>query len=407
MGRDVLLFVAYRVVSRLYFHLPILFLLFWSLQLRFPVVMVLVASYSAASTFTSDLAPRLSRRFRGSRVVAAGELLKSVGLAGLIVGTLPGAVSFELLLLSQVVGGAGFAISLSADNALLRSLSNSADPKAFAALQARTQSAMFVATLVAGSLGSVLFDHEAHYPLYAGIAASLASIVLVLTISDAPPPATASSAPTAPAPLRLDADQLYWVRFYAVTRAFAMAPFLGLIPLYFTLQQVDPYLFGAVLGLFTLGGFGVALSGLNKIDAEQARTAYSVLLAGLLASLLCFALSVRLDGLGLSYFASGLIGIALLGVSAGAIRPVVMARLDLSSVPPPQRVAVFAAMERLFGYLCAGLLLVAGPLVEQVSLEAGFGFIVAGLLGAVAVLETLRARPTPSAPPVPVHQPQE
>jgi hypothetical protein len=198
----------------------------------------------------------------------------------------------------------------------------------------------------------------------------------------------------------MNAQQTYWVRFYAVARAFAMAPFLGLIPLYFALQGVDPYLFGAVLGLFTLGGFAVASSGLGRIDARQARMAYWALLAGLLGSPLCFALSPSLDAAGFSYFASGLAGIALLGIAAGAVRPIIMARLDLSDIPPPLRVGVFAQMERLFGYLCAGLLLLAGPVVERASLEAGFLFIMGGLALAVPVLEVLRSRQHPLHPSI-------
>ncbi len=386
MNPQIRLFMAYRVVSRLYFHLPVLFLLFWSLQVAFSTVMLLLAAYSASSTWAADLAPRLAARLTAARLVALGEAMKSLGLALLVCGTLPGAVSLPWLVAGQVIGGTGFAVALAADGGLLRVVAPCADAGTLASIQSRTQSLMFIATLVAGFIGGVLFDHEAHWAFYAGIGASLASIGIVLAIAEpqAARPAVAVAGPAVPSraamQIPLSREQKTWVGFYAITRAFALAPFIGLLPLYFALQQVDPYLFGLVLGLFTLGGFFVALYGAPVLRGLGPGGAVWVCCGCIFASLALFAMSDLLEHWGVAHFSTALAGISLLGIAAGAIRPVVMARLDLSTLSPPQRIAVFARMERAFGYLCASLLFAFGLLVELASLGATFGVTLLALI---------------------------
>lgn len=375
MNNQIRLFMAYRVVSRLYFHLPVLFLLFWSLNIEFSAAMLLLATYSASSTFAGDLAPRLASRYEAARLVALGESMKSCGLILLILGTLPGEVSLPVLIAGQVIGGTGFALALAADGGLLRVVAPSVDSETLLKIQSRTQSMMFLATLVAGFIGGVLFDYEAHFAFYAGIAASLASIVIVLAMDEPKTvPLVTKSDATNSTKLKLDLsnEQLTWVGFYAITRAFALAPFIGLLPLHFSMQRVDPYLFGLVLGLFTLGGFFVALYGAPILRKLGPNGGVWVCCCGIFFSLALFGLSGTLEHFGIAQFKTALFAITLLGIAAGAIRPVVMARLDLSALNPLQRIGVFARMERAFGYLSASLLLSFGYLVESESLSAAF-----------------------------------
>ncbi|MES2937152.1 MAG: hypothetical protein V4864_05700 [Pseudomonadota bacterium] len=410
MNRNVVLFMAYRVVSRLYFHLPVLFLLFWSLRTEYSTVTLLLAVYSASSTLAADIAPRLGRMMASTRMVILGEGMKSFGLALLVIGTLPGAVSLPMLLTGQVIGGTGFALALAADGGLLRIVAPGADARTLGVIQGRTQSMMFIATLVAGFIGGVLFDHEMHWAFYAGISASMASMVVILFIAEPPQqaaPAPAPGAPpAAPAALHLSRNQTTWVGFYAITRAFALAPFIGLLPLHFALQNVDPYLFGVVLGLFTLGGFIVALYGAPVIAWLGPQGGVWVTFTGIVASLGLFALSDLIEyWSGISIFATSLVGISLLGIAAGAIRSVVTTRLDLQSLTMPQRIMVFSRMERMFGYLSAGLLLSFGQLVERVSINATFGMTVLALLltvaGSAAWLRMGAEPATPSPAPNP------
>src|SRR6218665_2732376 len=211
-----------------------------------------------------------------------------------------------------------------------------------------------------------------HWAFYAGIGASIASMVVVLFIAG--PPLQAAAMPAGvPAALpelaKLTRNQTTWVGFYAITRGFTLAPFIGLLPLQFALQNVDPYLFGLVLGLFTLGG--------------------------IVGSLALFATSDMLEHHGISIFSSSLVGISLLGIAAGAIRSVVTTRLDLQQLTMPQRILVFGRMERQFGNLSAFLLICFGQLVERFSITVTFACTVLALLATVAASAAWLALTTP------------
>ena len=175
MNRKVRLFIAYRVISRLYFHLPVLFLLFWSLRITYFTATFLLAVYGLASTIAADLAPKIAERLTSSQLIYLGEGMKSLGLALILVGSMPGNVSLSALFITQLTGGIGFALALCADGALLRLVAVDVDPQEMGLIQALAQSLMFLSTLVGGFAGGILFDYEAHWPFYCGIFASLLS----------------------------------------------------------------------------------------------------------------------------------------------------------------------------------------------------------------------------------------
>jgi MFS family permease len=316
-----------------------------------------------------------------------------VGLALIVYGTFPGESSILPILLGQLIGGAGFSIALSADGGLLRQVASDMDQKALGAIQAKAQSWMFIATLLAGFCGGILFDHQPHWALFAGILASIFAIATIVAIiaglqrensNASPQSAEVKHQQANNSLLVLDENQTIWIGFYSITRAFALAPFIGLLPLHFSLQQVDPYLFGIVLGIFTLGGFLVALYG-APVLARWGLKGTLVSLLGIILSLGIFALSDFLESVGISYFTSSLVGISLLGIAAGAIRPSVMSCLDVSNLSPFQRISVFSMMERNFGYLCASLLVVFGFLVENYSITMTFMIAVIMLIAILAL----------------------
>ncbi len=380
--------MAYRIISRMYFHLPILFLLFWSLHISYSLATLLLAAYSAASTVTSDYAPRLARIMPVGYVVMLGESFKAAGLMLLVVGTMPGNSSILPLFLGQLIGGAGFSLALSADGSLLRQIASGADTRALGAIQAKAQSWMFIATLTAGFMGGILYDHQPHFALFAGIGANLLALLMVFIIIQNLKPSSADTAQdqqeagkpqVQEGKLVLDRTQAIWVGFYSITRAFALAPFIGLLPLHFAMQRVDPYLFGVVLGLFTLGGFLVSLYG-GPTLARLGLKGTLVSFCGIVVSLGIFSASDPLASMGIPYFISSLVGITMLGIAAGAIRPSTMSCLDISQLSAGHKMSVFAMMERVFGYLCASLLIIFGFLVENFSIAATFGISILALV---------------------------
>ncbi|UKJ20367.1 MFS transporter [Enterobacter mori] len=355
------LFLAYRIISRCYFHLPVLLLYFWTIDMGMYRIIFLLALYGLTSTFSSGIPGWLLRFSSPRQTVIAGELLKALGMALMLWSTRQSEVNLTLLVASQLLGGAGFTIALTTDAALLRQLT-AGDQHRFMQIQTMSQSGMFIATLVAGSLGSILFDYNPQWPFIAAILVSVISSGCVLLIrvqesehEPARPVERVSFSPRG--------DQLFWMLFYSISRAFTLAPFIGFIPFYFIMVNVDPLLFGAVLSCFTLSSWGA----IKIAGPFIARFGVTALLATtslfMTAALGLFASNEWLAAKGMDYFISGLLALVLLGFGSGTIRPVTLANLDLSANTPDERMRVFARMERDFGLANAFLLTVGAWLL--------------------------------------------
>ncbi|RQT02064.1 MFS transporter [Burkholderia contaminans] len=375
--RDIRLFVLYRVVSRLYFHLPVLFLHLYLVELGLYRVIALLAIYGLVTTVTSGLGGKLLGVMSEKKVVAAGETMKACGIVLLLAGTRLADVDMNLLVFAQIVGGTGFSVALSTDSSLLRTLAGAAgDATLFMRTQTRSQSQMFIATLVAGSTGSILFDYQPFWPFYASLAASIVSTLLVLMIHEPRAESRAATGASTDAPV-LDPTQRFWMGFYSLSRAFTLAPFVGFLPFYFIMVDVDPLLFGAVLGLFTLSAFATSLTVNGFIARFGVKALMIATLACMFSSMLVLGCSDILAYHGIDYFVSGLIGISLLGLGSGGVRPATMANLDMSALDPLARVAMFARMERNFG-VANGILLAIGAYLLA---DAGFQALMLWLSG--------------------------
>lgn len=372
MRSNLILFVLYRVTSRLYFHLPVLFLHLYTSQIGFYNVIFLLALYGMVTMVSANLGTALLPYMHQKNIIAFGELLKAAGLVLMILGTRVGGTDFWVILLAQIVGGCGFSLAISIDSSLLRTITTGAPGNAFANIQARSQSLMFIATLFAGSIGGILFSYEAHWPFYASFFVALASAALIFSIrEDAAPIVVAAPGKKPPkTPPKLDKDQLFWMRFYSLSRAFTLAPFIGFLPFYFIMIGVDPFLFGAVLGLFTLSGFIAALYTNAFLKRFGINALMTVTICSMLASMLLFGFSESLSDLGFDYFPVGLLAIGLLGLGSGGVRPVTMGNINLAVLSPPQRTTLLSTMERNFGIYNGILLVVGGFLLIEFSYQA-------------------------------------
>lgn len=85
-------------------------------------IIFLLALYGLTSTFSSGIPGWLLRFLSPRQTVIAGELMKALGMALMLWSTRQSEVSLPLLVVSQLLGGAGFTIALTTDAALLRQL---------------------------------------------------------------------------------------------------------------------------------------------------------------------------------------------------------------------------------------------------------------------------------------------
>lgn len=367
--RNIRFFIGYRVISRCYFHLPVLLFYFWVIEMGMYRIITLLAIYGLSSTFSANLSRWLLHSLSQKQVVALGELAKALGLGLILWGTRQTEVSVMLLVVAQIVGGAGFSIALSTDAGLLRRIASDGDPQLFMQVQTRTQSQMFIATLLAGTAGSLLFDYNEQWPFLASLFTSLLSVVVLLQIRE-PAQRTEPVAISVETKLRLRPQQQFWMLFYSLSRAFTLAPFIGFIPFYFIMVNVEPLLFGAVLSFFTLSAFAAAKAGNVIIQRYGVVVLLTITVALMLSALLLFGFSSELAGNGIDYFTTGLLAIGLLGLGSGAIRPVTMANLDVSDNSAAEQMRIFGRMERDFGLMNGVLLMLGAVLLVNWGIEA-------------------------------------
>jgi MFS family permease len=319
-----------------------------------------------------------------------GESLKAANVVLILAGTQPGHTSFWLPLAGQIIGGCGFSIAISTDSGLLRTITESGGNALFGKVQARSQTLMLVATLVSGVSGALLYANSSDWVFLASLAANVVAILLMFAIrtDDQPHPVApaAQNGAAPPAKWKLDPVRRSWVMFYALSRAFTLAPFVAFMPYFFISIGTDQVLFGAVLSLFTV--FGI----ISAQNAGKFLQRYGVRVLGL-ATVACMVGAMALYGFspvfaenGIDYFIVGLAGMALFGLGSGGIRPVALQNLELGGVPAPQRPGVLSRMEREYGIWNMGLMLVGGYLMSVLGFIGMMQWLVVGYLGAVGFL---------------------
>ena len=380
MSRDLRLLYAYRIVSRLYFHLPILFVFFLLQDFSIFAAELLLGAFGLAVTLSFPLGARLRARIDLKWIVAGGELLKFAGLA-LVVAT--GEVWVAAA--GQALNGIGFSLTQSTDPALLGKVA--AEPEKNAKAQANTQSYMFLSVLVAGVAGAFIFDANQEAAFLASMGAALLAAVIVAFVheprSEAAPKRAAGAA-AAPS-IDIAPQEEWWMRYYVLLRATTLAVFVGFLPyLFFVQLELSLQWFGVVLGVFSVAAFvGARYAVIVMKRAGQVRMMQMTVGVNL-AALVLLAFEPPLG--------VALVAMLLLGLSAGGVRPLTMAGLG------ERRGQLAGIMERRFGFVNATILVAGGALLGatedfsslMIVLVACYAVSLAALLG--------RAGQTPAVP---------
>lgn len=349
MTRDLRLLYAYRIVSRLYFHLPVLLVFFLLEDFSIFAAEVLLAVYGLAVTAGSAFAPRLRGRLPRKWLVAGGEVLK---IAGLLLVVATGEVWAAAI--GQAVNGLGYAITQMTDASLLAAVAPSKEANAKA--QSNTQSYMFLAVLVAGVVGAVMFDADRESVFYASMGAALLSALIVAAVREPREEAAGAAGGPSAGPGELTADEAWWVRYYVTLRAVTLAVFVGFLPyLFFEIIEVSLAWFGVVLGIFSLAAFLGARYAVALMDRAGKPPLTLATLALSLASMAVFATEPPLG--------VALVAMLLFGLSAGGVRPLTMSGLG------GRRGELVPTMERRFGLVNAAILVAGGALLDGTDFQ--------------------------------------
>ncbi|MCK1822401.1 hypothetical protein MTQ10_23010 [Streptomyces sp. XM83C] len=385
------LFTGYRVLSRSYFHLTILFVFLYDRGLSLPTVELTLAVYGAALALAGPATKPLAARLSLTGAVATGEWLKA---AGLVLLALPGGLPVAIA--GQIIAALGFSLASGTDSALLAEVCrrDGADARLW---EGRSGSLTFAAALVAGVLGAILYQASHTAPFYLSAAMS-ALAALTAPLVGRGLPATGPAPAAKPTDTPADRPRsgkgpaysaaLRWSAYYTVVRAFVLALFIGFLPylLYLRLHVSLP-VFGLVLGSYTLSGYFTARYGRTAVDRFGARATAtaSASLAG--AGLLILLWQPNTGGAAVATLA--------LGAGVGAVRPVAVGAIGelLAGRPAAERAAALRANEARFAAVNTLLILLAGLLLDRVGFpQLLLGVVVAYLaLAATAVLALPRA----------------
>lgn len=393
------LFTGYRVLSRSYFHLTILFVFLYDRGLSLPTVELTLAVYGATLALAGPVTKPLAARLSLTGAVATGEWLKA---AGLVLLALPGGLPVAIA--GQIIAALGFSLASGTDSALLAEVCrrDGADARAW---EGRSGSLTFAAALVAGVLGAILYQASHAAPFYLSAAMSALAALTAPLVGRGLEPAVK---PTATAPKDTPAQRakgpayaavLRWSAYYTVVRAFVLALFIGFLPylLYLRLHVSLP-VFGLVLGSYTLSGYFTARYGRAAVDRFGARATAtaSASLAG--AGLLILLWQPNTAGAAVATLA--------LGAGVGAVRPVAVGAIGelLADRPAAEKAAALRANEARFAAVNTLLILLAGLLLDRVGFPQLLLGVVVGYLAlaaaAVLALPRTAAAETPAKTPV-------
>lgn len=377
------LFNAYRFVSRLGFHVPLVTLAL----IGQPLVMVgvLVASYGLASSFSGPLVQAIVGRLGLARTVALGEIGKAVGALG--IGCLVAAPeisthAFALIAAAcQIVGGIGYTAAAIPDGMLAGRLRTLPDaPANTSEADARAASLMFAAFMVAGLAGAAIAQFNFPLPFFLGAAASFCGALVALRLVglEAPRPAAGASVPRPTESVGYSAVARDATFVYGLYRGASLSIQVGIMPLLlFVDRQMPVWLIGVAFATYTFTGY-LSAKKYGAISGKLGDRAQALAIAAL--SVISLAGLALIPGMWVA------IAPVPLFFAAGLVRPYCLPRITADLSDPAARQARIARAEKWFALVSAGMTLAAFVLLAYgISLPVFFA-VAACILGVSALV---------------------
>ena len=346
----------YRIFSRAYFHLPFMVIYLSKIGFNLITIEVIMAVYGLA-VFAYTKSPtslKPTYHFSCKYVLLISEVFKFIGLI-LVVLT----QNIAGICLAQIFLGFGYGIAAGCDTRIINHHIDDGGK-----FQSRSNSLMFVALLVAGLFGSVLFDIDIRLPFIASALADIVTGIVCMTLPNEPGKMETVSKNRTNAKLTYQEKSL--VCTYCLTRGIILTFFTGFLPYHLFIDMNIPvYGFITILTSYTfLGNIS------SNFIAGRLKKEYAVRIMNI-----CLLLSL------IMYFSNNLIMIVaatiLLGLTSGATRPICLNGLrDTGS-----NVALVSnIMEGIYSIINITLLILGGVLYYF------YGFVYMHLLLAVVFI---------------------
>ena len=291
----------YRIFSRAYFHLPFMVIYLSKIGFSLITIEIIMAIYGLAVFTYTKLPTGLKPNFHFSckYVLLISEIFKFIGLILVVLTQNIAGIS-----IAQIFLGFGYGIAAGCDTRIINHHIDDGGK-----FQSRSNSLMFAALLVAGLLGSVLFNIDIRLPFIASALADVVTGIVCMTLPNEPGKIETLSQKGTDTKLTYQEKSL--VCTYCLTRGIILTFFTGFLPYHlFVDLDIPVYGFIAILTSYT---FLCNIS--SNLIAGRLKKEYAVRIMNI-----CLLLSL------IMYFSNNLIMIVvatiLLGLTSGATRPI-------------------------------------------------------------------------------------
>lgn len=373
-GRNTIVFLMYRAISRLYFYLPVLVVYFMTANYDFLDIGLLLSSYSVTVIVLEYPTQALINRIGAKVTIIAGEILKAIGLL-----TLVDSLEFTQLFAAQILIGTGYALAAGGDSALIAStLSKGSD---FDRVQRTAHIVVLVAVVMAcvtGGWVAQLLGADAAIRI--SIVPPLLAAIVACAFSDRRSQSKEPSSKLQKLPMKviLRPELLVAIFNYGVSRAIFMSLFVAFIPFAFlVLFKVPLTVLGAIIGAYTLASILTA--------------SYSARICQLLGERLTVTISyILLIAAGLLLVYQGplpalfYISPVLMGFAAGITRPLMIAQFSRQA-EAHERGRVLSLAESMNGAFTILLILSICKAMDLYGIETGLK-ILAALITVLSLL---------------------
>lgn len=353
MSKKIKISIAlYRIFSRAYFHLPFMVIFLYKLNFSLITIEIIMAVYGlAVFTYTKLPANVKPTSYLPSKYnLLVSECIKFIGMI-LIITT----QNFTGICFSQILLGLGYGIAAGGDTRIINYHIDDGGK-----FQAKSNSLMFAALLIAGLIGSVLFSIDIRLPFLASGLADVITCIVCFILPNEPGKLEISTINKPNRKLSMQEKSLVCV--YCLTRGIILTYFTGFLPYHLFIDlQIPVYGFILILTSYTfLGNIS------SNFIAGKLKSDYAVKIMNI-----CLLLSIIL------YFFDNLVLIIiatiLLGLTSGATRPICMTGLrNINS----NIVHVSNIMESIYSVINIVLLVLGGILYQHY----GFRIILSLLL---------------------------
>jgi len=351
---------AYRVVSRAYFHLPIIVVFLATQGFRVVWIGLFLALYGLVVSLGDRVVAPVRARLSLPGSLVVGEAVKCLGLVVLLAP-----LSTATIVVSQVLSGLGFSMTAGTDAALASTLRSGQE---YRTQESRTQMGMFVMSFAAGVTGAFVFTlwHRLPFALSALSCLAAAGIIVrqrvpLRSAEDVSPLVPTRGGDTE----AVSSRARFWASYYSVNRAILLSTYTYLLPvLLFFKVHLRVEMFGAVLGLYTI--FGLLAARLSLKLTQRGESRYAFFATGA-ATVVGLALLIPGQG-----WLAG-VSIALLGLAGGLVRPATMMFLGpaMGDITASGRQRVMRSLERTQGRIQAALLVLTGACYAATHSVAG------------------------------------